>query len=229
MYADSAGIAAVAGEVNGCAQPKITSVGTLTGLSVSGTSGFNNIGSSGSISATGNVTGGNIRTVGSISATSNIAGNYFIGDGSQLTGITGPIFMAYNSTPQGISTGSSTMNLVYSTTTVNTGTYYNTTTGIFTPGVAGYYQVNVSVYPTGSAYGSFFVGLYKNGSAIAQGTGVAVQSGWGQSGVSSASTLVYLNGTTDNINCKLIGTSVTGTWQTAAGAAAYFQATWVHA
>ena len=39
------------------------------------------------ISATGNVTGGNILTTGLISAAGNIAGNYFIGNGSQLTGI----------------------------------------------------------------------------------------------------------------------------------------------
>jgi hypothetical protein len=40
------------------------------------------------VSVTGNVTGGNIITVGNVSATGNIAGDYFIGNGSQLTGIT---------------------------------------------------------------------------------------------------------------------------------------------
>ena len=39
------------------------------------------------ISATSNVIGGNITTAGLISATGNITGNYFIGDGSLLTGI----------------------------------------------------------------------------------------------------------------------------------------------
>jgi hypothetical protein len=38
-------------------------------------------------SVTGNVTGGNILTGGVISAVGNITGNYFIGNGSQLTGI----------------------------------------------------------------------------------------------------------------------------------------------
>jgi hypothetical protein len=42
----------------------------------------------GLISATANVTGGNIRTAGLVSATGNVTGNYFIGNGSQLTGIT---------------------------------------------------------------------------------------------------------------------------------------------
>ena len=40
-----------------------------------------------SVSVTGNVTGGNFRTAGLITASGNIAGNYFIGNGSQLTGI----------------------------------------------------------------------------------------------------------------------------------------------
>ena len=40
-----------------------------------------------SVSVTGNVTGGNIRTVGIITATGNVSGNFFIGNGSQLSGI----------------------------------------------------------------------------------------------------------------------------------------------
>jgi hypothetical protein len=59
-----------AGIVTTNAQPNITSVGTLTALSI-----------------TGNVTGGNVLTIGRVSATGNITGNYFIGNGSQLTGI----------------------------------------------------------------------------------------------------------------------------------------------
>ena len=51
-------------------QTNITSVGTLTSVSVSG-----------------NTTSGNILTGGLISATGNVTGNYFIGNGSQLTGV----------------------------------------------------------------------------------------------------------------------------------------------
>jgi hypothetical protein len=39
-------------------------------------------------SVSGNITGGNIATGGTVSAVGNITGNYFIGNGSQLTGIT---------------------------------------------------------------------------------------------------------------------------------------------
>jgi hypothetical protein len=48
-----------------------------------------NINTGGVITATGNVTGGNVRTVGQVSATGNITGNFFIGNGSLLTGISG--------------------------------------------------------------------------------------------------------------------------------------------
>ena len=65
------GNALVAGTVYTAAQPNITSVGTLSSLSVTGT-----------------VTGGNIATAGTVSATGNITGNFFIGNGSQLTGVT---------------------------------------------------------------------------------------------------------------------------------------------
>ena len=40
------------------------------------------------VSVTGNITGGNINSGGIVSATGNVIGNYFIGNGSQLTGIT---------------------------------------------------------------------------------------------------------------------------------------------
>jgi hypothetical protein len=40
-----------------------------------------------SASITGNVTSGNLTTAGVVSATGNVSGNYFIGNGSQLTGI----------------------------------------------------------------------------------------------------------------------------------------------
>lgn len=42
-----------------------------------------------SISLTGNVTGGNVNTGGFVSATGNVTGNYFLGNGTQLTGILG--------------------------------------------------------------------------------------------------------------------------------------------
>ena len=82
------------------AQTQITSVGTLTALSVSGTVTGGNLTTSGaitgaSVSVSGNVTGGNVNTgglissTGNITSTANVTGNYILGNGSQLTGIAG--------------------------------------------------------------------------------------------------------------------------------------------
>ena len=63
---------------------------TLTGNTLSSnvvTSSLTSVGTLGSLSVTGNVDSGNLRTVGLVSATGNVTGNYFIGNGSQLTGI----------------------------------------------------------------------------------------------------------------------------------------------
>ena len=68
--AGSATTATTAGTVTANAQANITSVGVLTSLSVSG-----------------NTQSGNLLTAGVVSATGNITGNYFIGNGSALTGI----------------------------------------------------------------------------------------------------------------------------------------------
>ena len=61
-----------------------------TNVNISATSNVigANILTAGQVSATANITGGNIFTSGIVSSTGNITGNYYIGNGSQLTGIT---------------------------------------------------------------------------------------------------------------------------------------------
>ena len=61
---------------------------TAATLSATGNINSGNAIVNGLITATGNVTGGNLLTAGAVSAAGNIAGNCFIGNGSQLTGIT---------------------------------------------------------------------------------------------------------------------------------------------
>lgn len=71
----------------------VSVTGTVTGASLTGTvttaaqTNITSVGTLGSLSVTGNVDSGNLRTVGLVSATGNVTGNYFIGNGSQLTGI----------------------------------------------------------------------------------------------------------------------------------------------
>lgn len=57
----------------------VSSTGNITG---------GNILTAGVVSSLGNVTGGNIQTAGAVSSTGNITGDYFIGNGSQLFGVT---------------------------------------------------------------------------------------------------------------------------------------------
>jgi len=96
-------LAVVAGTVSANAQPNITSVGTLTSVSVSG-----------------NAVTGNITTPGQMSALGNIAGNYFIGNGSQLTGLPAGYSNAQVATY--LASGTDTSNII---TTANiTGNYF---------------------------------------------------------------------------------------------------------
>jgi hypothetical protein len=60
----------VTGTLTTASQPNITSIGILSSLAV-----------------TGNVSAGNVSTTGVVTATGNVTANFFIGNGSQLTGI----------------------------------------------------------------------------------------------------------------------------------------------
>jgi hypothetical protein len=85
----------------------VTSVGNITGGNIITT----NLVQGGNISAVANVQGGNLRTSGIISATgtitsaANIAGTFFIGNGSQLTGLSSAVSV------QKISNGTSEANI----------------------------------------------------------------------------------------------------------------------
>jgi hypothetical protein len=75
------GIVSASGNVigsNHTTAGQVSAGGNITGA---------NLRTGGLVSATANITGGNILTVGLISATGNVTANYFIGNGSQLTGI----------------------------------------------------------------------------------------------------------------------------------------------
>ena len=78
----------------------IANVATMSsnGLSVAGNvtvsdtvSAAGNVYVAGPVSAGGNVRGANINTAGNVTATGNVYGNYFVGNGSQLTGLNFPV------------------------------------------------------------------------------------------------------------------------------------------
>ena len=95
------GILSATGDVTGgnlTTGGTVSSTGTVTGgnletsgtISATSTITGGNVNTGGAVSATGDITGGNLYTSGQVSATGNITvapGSYYIGDGSQLTGV----------------------------------------------------------------------------------------------------------------------------------------------
>jgi hypothetical protein len=117
----------------------------------------------------------------------------------------GPAFSATPSTTQSVTTATYTkVNLG----TENFDTNSNFASSRFTPTVEGYYQLNGSVYPVSTNSANYIWSLiYKNGTDYASGSSAGPAST--QDGISVASTLVYLNGSTDYVElyCYVTGTS----------------------
>jgi hypothetical protein len=144
----------------------------------------------------------------------------------------GPVMMAYQTTPQTIPYGSITTSVVYNTKTIDTNNAYNVTTGIFSPTVAGYYQVNFGggltaiVPPSSVTQGGNFQ-LWKNTTQVALSSNI-----WPLLGMvnTNLSALVYLNGAGDYIQIKMFTILGSGNVRTSFGVAgSYFQAVWIRA
>ena len=109
-----------------------------------------------------------------------------------------PAFSAYLGSA--FSTASSVATKIpFNTENFDTASAFDSTTNYrFTPLVAGYYQINLSVNQGFvSATGLTNASIYKNGVEYTQGTRFANTTSAAQAGVNSA--LVYLNGSTDYI------------------------------
>jgi hypothetical protein len=94
--------------------------------------GYGNLTAPGNVTAAGNISGGNILTAGVVSATGNVSGNYFIGNGSQLTGISSGV-------QSSIANGTSNVNIATAngnvTITANAETYtFGTNSTLTLPG-----------------------------------------------------------------------------------------------
>ena len=137
---------------------------------------------------------------------------------------TGPAFSAYQSTPQTLTSNTSTK-IQFQTKEYDTANAFDATTNYrFQPTVAGYYAVNAAVnaaasYTTGQAI------IYKNGAVYKNGMvtgGVA-----GTTGTFAVACQVYLNGSTDYIECYAV--FVNGQSTGALSGSTYFQASMVRA
>lgn len=111
----------------------------------------------------------------------------------------GPTFVAFASAAQNISSSTLTK-VAFNSITFDTNSNYSIVNNRFTPTVAGYYQTNAMVSTNnGTNYPSsfFFVYINKNnaGTAVASGAAVTPFSVFGVSGI------IYMNGSTDYIEC----------------------------
>jgi hypothetical protein len=138
------------------------------------------------------------------------------------TQIGAPAFSAVASTTQNISNITWTK-VVINTEQFDTANCFDPTTNYrFTPNVAGYYQIQGSVYLQGGASGQFSARVYKNGTAFVIGN-FTPASGSDIGGFVSG--LVYMNGTTDYVELYVFQNS--GSTRTTFGDSAslytYFQ------
>ena len=121
---------------NGTTQIDIQSPNGNANVTIAGTSNVAVFATSGVFitgvaTANGNVTGGNIITGGLITATGNVAGNYFIGNGSALTGIDATSIQSGTSNVRVVSSGGNVA--VGISNTSNVAVF--ATTGVFITGV----------------------------------------------------------------------------------------------
>lgn len=122
---------------------------------------------------------------------------------------TGPAFSAYPSVDQSFS-GSTWTKVTFGTEGFDTNS--NFASSRFTPTVAGYYQINASIFLsyTSSAPSIILTAIYKNGSGYRSGYSAnAGGSASGPYGAFQISDIVYLNGSTDYVEIYVWSNSAT--------------------
>jgi hypothetical protein len=113
--------------------------------------------------------------------------------------INGPAFASGDSAQTTVSTATTTAFANFSASFFDTASAFDRTTGRFTPQVAGYYQINAAVsYGNNGVLASAVVAnISKNDATVASGV-VSTTGGVGYP-TPTASTVVYLNGSTDYV------------------------------
>lgn len=132
--------------------------------------------------------------------------------------INGPAFSAYQSSGQSITANTSTK-LTFTTEEFDTASCYDTANSRFTPNVAGYYQINAAIEASAFASSYFVIQVKKNGSSYRLGSNYPTNAGAGP--VAIATTLVYMNGSTDYLE---IFAQASANFSTVTGTGANFQA-----
>jgi hypothetical protein len=157
---------------------------------IDGTTTFANTAISGTITAS------QIATVNASTVTTGTLPSARLGSDVMVAGNM-PAFSAYMTTNQTLAYNSATK-LVFNAEEFDTASCFDTNAYRFTPTVAGYYQINSSMFWAGTATRNYYVGnyIYKNGSNIR----ATIQSfilGAGTDVVIVVTGLIYMNGSTD--------------------------------
>jgi hypothetical protein len=145
----------------------ISATGNITGPNIEATI----LSVSSILSVSGNITGGNILTSGVISTSANVSGNYFLGNGSQLAGIS----------VARIANGTS--NIAVATASGNANITINGTPNVAVFSTTGAYITGL-ISATGNITGNYFLGngsqltgLNAYGNVFANGTAVLATTG----------------------------------------------------
>jgi hypothetical protein len=116
-------------------------------------------------------------------------------------GISGPAFLAYGTALTSCASGAS-VKVNLAAKDFDTASCFNTSTSRFTPNVAGYYLLTASMYFASAASGKngelFFL---KNAATSITNGLMSTYNGQGM--ILCASTICYLNGSTDYVECYL--------------------------
>jgi hypothetical protein len=142
-------------------------------------------------------------TVPAITGTAVVTGSSAtVSQGMLAAGVAGngPVFYATKSGSQSVSNNTQTK-ITVTVEQFDTASCYDTSTSRFTPNVAGYYQINYSVYGGGTTNTQAVISaIYKNGAIYGSinisGTYVYVPAAYSD-GSSTGSCLVYMNGSSD--------------------------------
>jgi len=143
--------------------------------------------------------GGGSLTIQEPTTASNFTATLPASTGTVMVSGNMPAFSVYRGTGGQQSVSSQVFTKVQlNTENFDTANCFDSTTNYrFTPNVAGYYQMNGSLYFTGTATVRGIVALYKNGENLTFGN--YMDSFNATQGVAVVSTLVYMNGSTDYI------------------------------
>ena len=158
-----------------------------------------NTGLGGSITIDATNTASNVTaTLPAVSGTVAVSGNI-------------PAFSAFRSGSHQTISSSTWTKVQLNSETFDTANCYDPTTNYrFTPNVAGYYQINFSIYAGNGTNQAILVSVFKNGVGYVQISNYASSSGILDDWNTGGSTLVYLNGSTDYIElyAYIVGSAV---------------------